>query len=401
MLSERSKLILDLLLDNHYINLEEVASFFGVSQRTIKNSLLEIDSFLVEKGFQNLKKETIIRYSIDDNDNELDKLSQETQEAQNAYFWEEPRFRQAFLYHTLFWKKNRITIELLEKNLFVSRSTINSDLKMLKQDLKKWNLDIHFQKKEGFYIVGKELEQREAYFYYIHNLNNALEIGVNQDEEEFLKYWLTKVEEKLKITLTYSSFKSIILKVKIIIERIIAGNTLELSSLKNSKSKFLKKGGHDFHSECSILANYFNLEFSIDESEFILEQIQKSTILKNDIVSEGYELSLDIFVNSLLANISELLKIDLTCDKELYDQLAVHFQSTLNNEYMEITDLIAGETLSKIRSMYPQIYTVIRQSMKNNLSGELIGLNTEQEYSFITLHVASSIEKLKNQLELN
>ncbi|MDH5045326.1 BglG family transcription antiterminator [Enterococcus faecalis] len=391
MLSERSKLILDLLMDNHSIRLEEVATFFGVSQRTIKNSLMEIDQFLVENGFHCLKKETIVRYSIEAENQQVRQLTQETRERAPSSFWDEPHFRQAFMYHTLFWRKSRITIEQLEKNLLVSRSTINTDLKLLKQQLQSWSLGLHFQKKKGFYLTGNEAKKRDAYFYYMKHLTNVLDIGATPDEEEFLTYWLTSFEDKLAITLTYSSFKTMLLSLKIIIERLLAGYTL--------KPKTDAKDPYALYGECTILANYFSVSISFAEYEYILAQIQKSALLKNDIVTKGYKMNLDILVNTIIHAISTFIQIDLTTDTELYNQLKLHVQSSLTAADQEITDLITGKTLANIRAMYPNIYQAVKQSINDNYVPAIAALTTEKQYSFITLHIASSIERLKNRLE--
>lgn len=395
MLSERSDFILNLLLENRFVSLDELTSLLGVSTKTIKNSLNEIDSFLLNHGFSNLNKKSIVRYSIDDSVEEI-KNQLDREDRVEKIFWEEPDFRQAFLFHTLFWKENRITVELLEENLFVSRSTVNNDIKNLKSKLKNWNLKIIFEKKNGFFIVGPEADQRDAYFFFINDLNNTINIEFPDEDEQFLNYWLTSLEKKIGIVLTYQSFRNCLFKLKVIIKRIKQKYTIpsEYSIIANNPNSSIR-----YSAERNLLAAFFNIRISLNEFAFLFRQIQSSTILKNEVVTDGYKFDLNIFVNKLIKEISDKLNINLMDSTKLHEQLALHFQGTLSSRYEEVVDLITEETLLQIINMYPKIYNIIEASMIKNTSPELSILINKKEYSFITLHIVSAIEELKNKIE--
>ncbi|WP_461240485.1 DeoR family transcriptional regulator [Paucilactobacillus sp. N302-9] len=67
MLNERSKLILKLLCEKNSVSLDDIIQLFGVSQRTIRNDLDNIDSFLQQHSFETVQKSTVVNYSIYDN----------------------------------------------------------------------------------------------------------------------------------------------------------------------------------------------------------------------------------------------------------------------------------------------------------------------------------------------
>ena len=54
----------------------------------------------------------------------------------------------------------RILLEDLINLLQVSRNTVLADLKKLKVELNKYNLSLHFGRKEGYQIVGNEQSKR-------------------------------------------------------------------------------------------------------------------------------------------------------------------------------------------------------------------------------------------------
>ncbi|MDM8214183.1 HTH domain-containing protein, partial [Enterococcus hirae] len=220
-MNERSILILKFIIENNAISLEDMSNLLGVSQRTIRNDLAGIDDFLLTNNFDSLKKETVTNFYLANSQKDAQEIMNKLMigKAPSAENWEEPNFRLATLYTKLFWQKNRITIEYLEKTLSVSRSTINSDLKKLKKILKSMNISLLFELQKGFYLAGSEESKRTLYFSFIKNLlnyNYKAEM-LSEDDESFLTYWIKKVEEELMIEISYSSFNQLIITISIII----------------------------------------------------------------------------------------------------------------------------------------------------------------------------------------
>ncbi|MDM8101354.1 BglG family transcription antiterminator [Oceanobacillus oncorhynchi] len=406
MLNERSKLILNLLLEKRKVNLEETAKLLGVTERTIRNDLAKIDGFLTENNLTNLKKETMINYSIENEQSTtihrvLNKIHADSEK--QIDYWEEPIYRLGFLYNKLFWSEQRITIESLEKELFVSRSTINNDLKKLKNMAKEMSIDILFEKNKGLYLLGKEEKLRILYFHFIdlfEQYNYDLEIS-NDDEAAILTYWIRKVEEELMIEISYSSFQRLIPIMKTITGRIQQGKKVTINSKNlNPKSSYEMD---IIDNNCVILEKYFNIIIPPSEVVFISKQIYRSNLVKNEVVYQGYQVNLDIIVNTCIKEISKLLKIDLTLDKELFKHLALHFQTTITKDDYDIAHLITKETFKDIKAVHEQIYTVVKRVMQDIGRREHLPFNNEMEWLFITLHIVSSIEKIKDRIaeELN
>lgn len=406
MLNERSKLILNLLLEKRKVNLEETAKLLGVTERTIRNDLAKIDGFLTENNLTNLKKETTINYSIENEQSTtlhrvLNKIHADSEK--QIDYWEEPIYRLGFLYNKLFWSEQRITIESLEKELFVSRSTINNDLKKLKNMAKEMSIDILFEKNKGLYLLGKEEKLRILYFHFIdlfEQYNYDLEIS-NDDEAAILTYWIRKVEEELMIEISYSSFQRLIPIMKTVTGRIQQGKKVTINSKNlNPKSSYEMD---IIDNNCVILEKYFNIIIPPSEVVFISKQIYRSNLIKNEVVYQGYQVNLDIIVNSCIKEISKLLKIDLTLDKELFKHLALHFQTTITKDDYDIAHLITKETFKDIKAVHEHIYTVVKRVMQDIGRREHLPFNNEMEWLFITLHIVSSIEKIKDRIaeELN
>ncbi|QXN86056.1 PTS sugar transporter subunit IIA [Tetragenococcus halophilus] len=100
-------------------------------------------------------------------------------------------------------------------------------------------------------------------------------------------------------------------------------------------------------------------------------------------------------LSNVIKKISKELNIDLTKDKELYENLALHFQTTITKD-TDISDLINEEMYKKIRNMYSTVYAAVKKVMKQVFTQHHISIRDDKEYSFVTLHLISSMEKMKN-----
>ncbi|MDN6139873.1 MAG: PTS sugar transporter subunit IIA [Tetragenococcus koreensis] len=396
MLSERSQLILTLLLERKTIELDDIAKLLGVSPRTVRNSFFEIDEFLQSNNLNGLEKQVQVTYSLGDSRNLIEKaLSNGDFSNDKEDFWQEPTFRLQFIYNKIFWEERRITIEYIMDYLLVSRSTVSNDLKELRKIAKRKNISIHFEKERGFYLVGTEENKRELYFIFIEKAMHSNEYlkDLEVSDRSFINYWIKKVEEELMIQMTDNSFQKFETIITVIIKRI--------KSKRYVTEKYQSNVGYSVNetefvgNNCRLLEKYFNISIIPSEISFISNQLYQRQFIKNEVIYQGFKVNLDILANNVIKEISKELKIDLTKDKELYENLALHFQTTITKD-TDISDLINEEMYKKIRNMYPAVYSAVKKVMNHVFNQQHVSVSNDKEYSFVTLHLISSMEKMKN-----
>ncbi|MCF1684750.1 PTS sugar transporter subunit IIA [Tetragenococcus halophilus] len=396
MLSERSQLILTLLLERKSIELDDIAKLLGVSPRTVRNSFLEIDEFLESKNLNSLKKQVQVTYSLEDNKKLIEQaLATGESSYDKEEFWQEPSFRLQFIYNKIFWAKRRVTIEYIMNYLLVSRSTVNNDLKELRELTQRKGVYINFQKKQGFYLTGAEEDKRELYFIFVEktrNSNDYLE-DLEVNDRSFINYWIKKVEEELMLQMTYNSFQKFESIITVIIERMKSGQYISETYQTNTGYSINEMEIID--KNCRLLEKYFNISITSSEILFMVKQLYQRKFIKNEVVYQGFKVNLNILANSVIKEISKELKVDLTKDKELYENLALHFQTTITKD-TDISDLINEEMYKKIQGMYTNVYNIVKKVMNKVFREQNISVSNDKEYSFVTLHLISSMEKMKN-----
>lgn len=403
MLSERSKLLLSLLCEKGTVGQSDVQDLFGVSQRTIHNDLIEIDEFLSKYGLDPISKQTVTNYSVKADSSEVMQLIKEDGQSNKdqVNYWEEPNFRLGFEYSKLFWHDTRLTIEYFVKTLSVSRSTVNSDLKRLKKTLKDQKIMIQFDKKRGLYLQGNERDLRHVYFkffWFLKNLNYSLEI-INTFDRLVISNWLRAVEKDLMVEFTYDSFEKMLVKTNIIVRRIQMGHYIQ-----NIAQTSMKRPNNEFNSlrhRCKMLDHNFDIVMPDSEVNYLLQAIYTSSLVRNEVIAKGYNVKVDFLVNRFIEGVGQKLKIDLTMDQELFHHLALHFQTTLTKRQDHLTNLITEATFEKIQHRFSIEYDAVKQSigmLSKSDEPVLISLKNPQEYSFLTLHIVSAVEKIKKRL---
>lgn len=132
-MNDREKMLLEILLSNGPITIQEAAAIFGVTERTIRNSLEEIDSFLMNHQISSLKKKTTTTIAFDGDPTYVANLLKKTNSTGALNYWIEPSLRENFIFGEIALGYKRFTIEQFEVILQTSKSTIHNGIRSLKK----------------------------------------------------------------------------------------------------------------------------------------------------------------------------------------------------------------------------------------------------------------------------
>ena len=147
----RERIILEELRNsNDYLNLDYFANKLGVSTRTIRNEIKNIESTDERNGFE-LEYKTRLGYLLNIKDEEkfdhyLKNLS--------SYLIENPEQRVESIIVELLVNEGYKTIEKLSNKFLVSSSQIKNDLKKIDERLRDTGLELERKAHYGVKIVG-------------------------------------------------------------------------------------------------------------------------------------------------------------------------------------------------------------------------------------------------------
>ena len=179
MINKRLKQIFNILRQTQEkIKGDSLALSTGVSSRTIRNDIKELNSILKDAGAE-IESEVGQGYFLKINDDAryeefLKSLesSESKVESQNI-IPSEPKDRELYIINKLLLralnKEEKFDLFDLEEELFISNSTLKKDLRSVDKVLKKYDLKVSITKTYGVRIIGEEAKIRYCISDYIFN----------------------------------------------------------------------------------------------------------------------------------------------------------------------------------------------------------------------------------------
>lgn len=404
--------ILNLLLKYERMTGDQLAVSIGVSSRTIRNDMKDLNAILENQGACVVSEIGQGYYlKITNRENFLafqDQMEQEKREKnfQNIIPSEpEDRIRyiiSKLLLSSLNGRMEKLDFFDLEEELFISTSTLKKDFRSIDKILKKYDLRISITKKMGVKIVGDEAKIRYCISEYIFNSKGYFGMEENQfyqriftqREIERLRSILLDVLSEYNLRLTDLAFKNVLIHSLIMLKRFARQKrvTYKKSDIKSFKAK------KEFRCAKDII-DQIRKEFGTDlgdEVYYLTQHLVSSQRFLIDDPEDDYEYKEEI--EKILDSIKTETEIDLSDDKQLINGLAMHLSAAVQRMRFDMN--IRNEFLDSVKNMYPLAFELAV------LAGEVIEekfqfKTTENEIGFLAMHFGAALERkgLNRKLE--
>ena len=224
-MKEREFEILKMFLERKTLTLEELVDYFMVSERTIRYSIEDINMFLNEKNIEGIKNGKIGFYFEYSNYEKINKLLMD-----NAPMSVEDIIEYLIL-KILFFNGINLTKEC--EILDISRSSIKLYLKLIKEELEEYDLELRVTK-EGLLLSGEEENvRRKGLRHIVKILNrdtflpgitkNFFEAVLKEIEIKKIKAFIEKTQIELEKIMAETSYRAILASMIITVVRVNKG----------------------------------------------------------------------------------------------------------------------------------------------------------------------------------
>lgn len=398
-----NQIIRILLSSKDYVTGDNLATTLGVSSRTIRTDIKNINSIIKNDGIEILSEKGSGYYlkTYDENKIEIYRKTMEANKKKdflNIISTEsENRVKYIIskLLLNLLSKDNEIIEDFaLEEELFVSSSTLKKDFRMANKILGKYDLKISITKKHGVRVIENEIKIRDCISDYIFNdresfanIDNQFYKNIFCEKEIYsLRKILIEEVSKYNLCLTDISFNNVLIHSLIMLKRFIKQETVlyEESDIKifETKNEFKCAQG---------IANRIKDEFGMNignEVYYLTQHLISSQRFNISCLKENYDYKDEI--QSILNKICERTKIDLFDDKQLSNGLSLHLNSALFRLRYGMN--IRNEVLNSIKNMYPlsfELAVIAAEIIEQNYN-----LKTkESEIGFLAIHFGAALER--------
>lgn len=414
MLNKRCIEIIEYLRKNNYsFFLKELAEKFGVSERSIRYDIENINYYLSKFNLNEIEKSIKGIYILKEDDDKIKELLRSM--SQRFYVFTGDERKEYIEEKFLFFKENKL-IDFVEA-LDVSMSTIKIDLKEVKIFFIENGLNLNFYSKQGIRLEGNEEKLRMLQLKF---LNKYLEINSEDilvakkmDSKTYLNdiiysdlknifegislkniyRFVKRIEKKLNTIISDEAFVILRFYIAIMLSRVKSGNIL---FQRETNKRFLKET-REFNiisKELEFLEEHLKLK--IEENEILLLTELFLGAHSYNFNSSFFEnwIELEILVNKLIKDISDILNINLTQDKALIDGLLNH----LKPAYYRIRNNISFENkiYEEVRELYGDLYEKVERISRNYLEKYIGKSIPEEEISYLTIHFKTAIDRKVN-----
>lgn len=387
---------------DHFCTSKEMAERFNISDRTVREYIKNLSDDVIDIGVSICAKQHY-GYQLKINDCNLFNTFAAKNFNSASRKIETPKDRQDFILRQLFFEHIYVQFKTLEEQLFVSTSTLSCDFKAIAKLLKPYELSIKSRPNYGVTVKGSERNFRSFMIDYFFNttlnesINHYVGNSIFTDEirfEDLLNIVLSECQKeqfKLPDVVLHNIALHILLAIKRIkqgfnISQIdndmISGNTKEIRIAKNSLDRISVEHNITFPKE---EIDYIALNMIAKNNSSCLKvhnyTIEQDTVSENitDILekfSEHFQIQNDLTIRDAIEKHIQLLKIRLKNKIEL--------ENPLHQEIVE---------------NYYEVFTLTKKLFSQSIifSDHPV---SDDEYSYLTLHLLGAIERYKNNQKL-
>lgn len=369
---------------NMNYEIKELAELFSVSTRTIYNDIKKINELLLAKNHSEIKIEKGSVFNEKNIPISFEKLIN----LDTDYILSHPKIRRLRILSEVLMFENQFSIDDLKEKLTISRNTILSDLKWVKDELRFHQIELISRPFIGYHITGDERDIRQLLIITFQEDPLIFEDGLEIEEElKIAERLLTFCSDSLNISLSDSSYERLKITFWVTFKRINLGKKVIISANNTKEEKFLLKNRLLFNKELGV-------RIPIEELIYLAHKLIESSLINyKDEINEKW-LDYNLLAADFINKVAELSECQYFLeDNLLYIGIVNHLRPAFHRVHSksDINNPMFDYIIQSYQSLHSNVCKGMRQ-LEKHLSIRF----TEQETSFFTLFFIASLERMKN-----
>lgn len=388
--------ILNLLIErDDAISINEISSFCHVSDRTIRSDINTINDYITENGAKIIlhrKK----GYTLDYQDRELFEKFWSDKDS-GTFLFTSSESRLAYLVRLFLTTDHYISQDYLQSILFISVNTLYNDFRALKTKLSPFNLKLQNKSNLGYMVEGKEQDIRNAIInlifqenlddYLIQNKQLEKDICFNVNYELFSNLFDKHITNHIEFDSDYfrrNIFSTLLLAISRIKYKKNITTFDQVFQLNPDSLNIINNFINDIKSS-------FEIEISENELRYIYLCFAENqpSVIDDHSLNENDNIAQSI-VNSIKYTLSNSTDSVWPYDKILEKNLLEHIKLFLKIQTIDANR--NNPIIETIKKNFPYAFDLAIQCSQNIVTEFDIHFS-EDEISYIALHLANSIER--------
>ncbi|MBU3209304.1 BglG family transcription antiterminator [Clostridium algidicarnis] len=407
------RIVFILLQHKGYLKISEIAKELKVSARSIRYDLDLIGDFLKDKALPPLIRKQGMGVSIKISDSDSKKLLDLLSGYNISYYALTKGERLKLILTYLLQCDGYTTIDALAEETKVSRGTISSDLKEIKQWLSVRNIRLLSVTNKGIILKGDEKVLRTTM---IEILSSSLDLDKAMDIVESKSYYrfnpylykeikrlfhdidLEKIEGSvqraemlLNNTFSDDAYTNLVIHIAYAIKRIQEGKEIvasfkDMDKITNTKEFKVAKD------LAKNLEKIYSIDISKEEIGYITIHLLGSGLnYYNDNIEENW-LDTQILTKNIIEAVGNDLNVNLLNDSSLFKGFTDHLRPALYRITHDTN--LKNPMLDEIKKEYNELFNIVSKNA-NIISNYIKKPVNESEIAYLTIHFRAALERQK------
>ncbi|MGG1292127.1 BglG family transcription antiterminator [Bacillus smithii] len=267
-----------------FVTVQELTESLNVSKRTVYYDMKKINYWLEKQKLPSVQYVRSQGFYLEEKSKR--EIPKKMPFVYRHYEYS-PKERKAKMMVLLLMKERPIFLADLLKMVDVSRNTVIEDIKGLKEECKKFHVQIVSTKKKGYILFGKELDLRNALVYFLSQLSGNKEWmngffpvlqEVKTEHLNLIYKMISESESMLNLHFTDEDVQTLSLRVYLFSKRIKQGHFVEMDSVEKDILRSTKEYLAAQHIG-KQLERCFKLEIPEDEIYFLTTHLLSSKVI--------------------------------------------------------------------------------------------------------------------------
>lgn len=380
---------------------------FGISERTLRNDLNSIDTWLMNKKMPILLRNKYEGICLQLTGLIKEEMSQEIRGYSLSFSAKNDRERRTRIL-LFFFKQQEATLMEISKILNISRNTILKDLELLEEYIKSFGCELKKIQRKGIVLEGNEYNLRNLYIdclikecglkawdisrqEVINRKNEFFQEKIMEDLfenlplDEIIKK-VSKLQQRLNLRYTDESKNIILAVIAISMQRAKRRYNIDIKAHMYEAIIHSKEYRESFE----IFEDLFLKENYSKELSYISIYLATKKVLDGEInIIEDSEIrDLRIFIEKMIEIMEDYSKIKVNEKEKLTKGLLLHLEPAIYR--MKYNVMIENPMVEEIKNKYPIAYNSAKLAC-NYLSQMLSIKVVDEEIAYVAVHFGSFI----------
>lgn len=393
ILTKRQQHIFQLFLEStECMTSQKLSSLLKVSTKTIQTEIKSLNQII--QKFAIIQSYPSKGYQFIIHNQELFNTFQKT--LYNEFIPTNSLERAYYILGVMLRNQDFMKIDDLSEMLYIDRTAISRSLKMMRECLERYGLNVIQKTGKGLKIVGDEFRYRQCMAEYIYHKPEMFytEIGKN---EEFMRR-LKEIIFNDGITMPERVFYNFVIHIQVQIDRIQEKRFIkfeydEIEKIENEYEFLVAKD------IAQLIYELFQIELSRQERDYltihILGKKSNSTSAIESCIHNQLIKEIDDIVQKMFDHIKAVFKIDLSSDMYLRKAIGIHIYPMENR--LKFNTYLRNPLIDFIKEKYLYAYMMSLEAWEV-LTAYHHCLNIEDEIGYIAIHFQYALERRKRNI---